>query len=302
MASLDFSTPGVVVVDGEAFSYGMPPRHDLVKTPPVLKTRVLIEQLHDLLNQLSPRIIVELGIHRGGSTALVAAIARPERLVAIDIDAERAELLDDFITTRRLEDVIRPFYGLDQASPGVLRTVDAEIGDAALDLVFDDASHLYEPTRKSFEMLFPRLREGGVYIIEDWAAQHTFLATIVDTIVRRAHGWQRALEQLCASVETVDGDLAAAARGNPAPELVRVAGAALGRARVDRPLSRLVVELTLMAAQTRDVIRQIVVTQGWTQISRGAGQLDDTDWFVAGTYDLFPTEPPDVGLLVTTDQ
>jgi hypothetical protein len=34
--------------------------------------------------------------------------------------------------------------------------------------VIDDASHIYEPTRASFETLFPYLRPGGLYIIEDW--------------------------------------------------------------------------------------------------------------------------------------
>ena len=37
-----------------------------------------------------------------------------------------------------------------------------------LDLVIDDASHLYGPTMASFEVLFPRLRPGGLYVIEDW--------------------------------------------------------------------------------------------------------------------------------------
>ena len=39
-------------------------------------------------------------------------------------------------------------------------------------MVVDDASHLYEPTKKSFETLFPLLRPGGLYIIEDWAWAH----------------------------------------------------------------------------------------------------------------------------------
>ena len=40
--------------------------------------------------------------------------------------------------------------------------------DRAIDLVIDDASHVYEPTLASFETLFPHLRPGGLYIIEDW--------------------------------------------------------------------------------------------------------------------------------------
>ena len=41
-----------------------------------------------------------------------------------------------------------------------------------LDLVVDDASHFLEPTRASFNALFPRLSEGGIYVIEDWAWGH----------------------------------------------------------------------------------------------------------------------------------
>jgi predicted methyltransferase len=40
------------------------------------------------------------------------------------------------------------------------------IDDQLLDLVVDDTSHL-GPTRASFNTLFPRLRPGGVYVIED---------------------------------------------------------------------------------------------------------------------------------------
>jgi SAM-dependent methyltransferase len=38
-----------------------------------------------------------------------------------------------------------------------------------LDLVFDDASHFYRFSKVSFETLFPLLRPGGLYVIEDWS-------------------------------------------------------------------------------------------------------------------------------------
>jgi len=41
-----------------------------------------------------------------------------------------------------------------------------------LDLVVDDASHTYEQTKASFEILFPLLRPGGIYVIEDWSWAH----------------------------------------------------------------------------------------------------------------------------------
>lgn len=231
---------------------------------------------------------MELGIHRGGSAALVAAAARPSRLVAVDLSSQRADLLDRFISERALADVIRPYYGLDQASPELRLTVDRELGGEDLDLVLDDASHLYGPTRKSFEMLFPRLRAGGVYVIEDWAGQHTLLASAVDGVVNRSAGWQRIATSLASSIEASDASLAASLRENPGNEIAYAAARAAARSIGEPPLSRLVQELVVMSAQTRDVIRSITVTQGWTEITRGAGELGGPDWLARGTYDYFP--------------
>jgi hypothetical protein len=36
----------------------------------------------------------------------------------------------------------------------------------------DDASHFYTETKASFNAAFPRLRPGGVFVIEDWAWAH----------------------------------------------------------------------------------------------------------------------------------
>ena len=36
----------------------------------------------------------------------------------------------------------------------------------------DDASHTYEETKASFEFLFPLLRPGGIYVMEDWNWAH----------------------------------------------------------------------------------------------------------------------------------
>jgi hypothetical protein len=41
-----------------------------------------------------------------------------------------------------------------------------------LDLIVDDASHTYEQTKASFEILFPLLQPGGIYLIEDWSWTH----------------------------------------------------------------------------------------------------------------------------------
>ena len=56
---------------------------------------------------------------------------------------------------------------------GALASIVAkEFEGEPIDLVIDDASHLLEPTRASFEVLFPRLRTDGLFVIEDWAWEH----------------------------------------------------------------------------------------------------------------------------------
>lgn len=52
-----------------------------------------------------------------------------------------------------------------QDDPDFLQNVVREMG--GLDVVLDDGSHKGRHQRKSFEVLFPLLNEGGLYIIED---------------------------------------------------------------------------------------------------------------------------------------
>ena len=66
------------------------------------------------------------------------------------------------------------YYGVDQADTHKLADILAhEYHGDPLDLVIDDASHLIEETRRSFNFLFPHLSPGGAYVIEDWSGAHT---------------------------------------------------------------------------------------------------------------------------------
>ncbi|GIU90424.1 MAG: hypothetical protein KatS3mg010_1523 [Acidimicrobiia bacterium] len=130
----------------------------------IVKPMELVERYRRLCEtEWRNRNIVELGIAEGGSTALLALLARPKKLVAVDLEPKRLEALDQFIHDRRLEDSVQPCYGVDQADHDQLaRIVDEAFRDEPLDVVIDDASHQYDLTRASFETLFPRLRPGGV--------------------------------------------------------------------------------------------------------------------------------------------
>ncbi len=117
-----------------------------------------------------PRNILELGVWGGGSLVFWFEHFRPVRLVGIDNKPEvKSEYFQRYLATRGVSDRIKTYWETDQADAGRLRAVVAADFDGPLDLVIDDASHLYDLTRTSFEVLFPLLRPGGLYIIEDWS-------------------------------------------------------------------------------------------------------------------------------------
>jgi len=137
----------------------------------VLKSRPMIEIYEHLIVDLEPKRILELGIYNGGSTALLAQLAKPEQFAALDLRRRQDGQLERFIAGHHLEEVVSLHDGVDQADTDALDRIAATFS-GSLDLIVDDASHLLGPTRTSFNRLFPYLRAGGWYLIEDWSWPH----------------------------------------------------------------------------------------------------------------------------------
>jgi hypothetical protein len=134
----------------------------------LLKARWQVEWYEQLLYELAPRRMIEVGMYDGASIALCAQLADPNVLIGIDNRDIPSAALDAFIADRQLHPTVRPHYGVDQSDTARLDAIlDCDL-DGPLDLVVDDASHLYETTRITFSRLYPRLRPGGTYVIEDW--------------------------------------------------------------------------------------------------------------------------------------
>lgn len=136
----------------------------------LMKPRPMVERYVEVLTGLAPRCVIELGVFRGGSTAFLAHLLQPSKLLAVDLSPARVPALDAFIDHHGYQDTVSVHFGVDQSDRVALRgLVDAHLGDQAPDLIIDDASHMLGPTRDSFNALFPILRPGGLYLIEDWA-------------------------------------------------------------------------------------------------------------------------------------
>lgn len=119
------------------------------------------------------RNIFEVGMFDGGSAAFWVEILRPAKFVGIDVLRRTdSDYFKEYVKATGSRARIRTYWGTDQTNAGRLREIVLTEFQGALDLVFDDASHLYEHTKCTFETLFPLLRPRGLYIIEDWAWYH----------------------------------------------------------------------------------------------------------------------------------
>jgi predicted O-methyltransferase YrrM len=230
---------------------------------PVEKPRRLVEDYAELSRTLRPQRIVELGVYKGDSTALLNELTKPEKLVSFELSAEPPPLLVNYIAAHELSASVRPYFGVNQGDRARLAAiVDAEFGDRPLDLVIDDASHLYEESAASFEALFPRMRPGGLYLIEDWR-------------------WQQQMADAAAAFSASD-DLPERARQAIAERMTEIAE---GRTTPVVPLTRLVLELVLARASSGDIVSDVAVGPYWAAIRRGERALDAGTFRVAETYD-----------------
>lgn len=110
--------------------------------------------------------MLEIGVFKGGSLELWRKyFGDGATIFGVDIDPACATRCDAPNQVR---------IG-SQDDPDFLKSVVAEMG--GLDIVLDDGSHIAEHQRTSFKALFPLLRDGGIYAIEDlhtsyWKEHH----------------------------------------------------------------------------------------------------------------------------------
>jgi hypothetical protein len=160
----------------------------------ILKDSRLLRQYLDFLAHHSTNNMLELGIWQGGSPLFYGLATDVKKVVALDIINKdvapdltgqdpvlpftyRNPAIEQIIQKRKLADKVKLNFGVSQADPVAVKAImDREFGGEPIDLVIDDASHHYDLSRRSFEIIFPRLREGGLYIIEDWQWAHLDVA------------------------------------------------------------------------------------------------------------------------------
>lgn len=242
----DIAANQAIELDGVRFVTGFSPHPDSLT---LVKHAGMLKRYETVLGRYEKPRIVEVGLAYGGSAAWLALAADPTLLVGIELSTQPLDKLANLIDSRGWGDRVQVHLGVDQADKQrVRRIVEDALSGEHLDLVIDDASHLYAPTLATFETLFPLLAAGGSYIIEDWKCQ----------------------DEIAHAVRAILGDPA-----HPDHERVRDTTSRRDRnpAPVEDPCSRLAFELVMARTETTGMIESVTVDDHWILIERGDAPL-----------------------------
>lgn len=99
---------------------------------------------------------LEIGIYTGDSVKMWERYFPKAELHFIDINAERIKYL-----SKRSR-----YHFLDQGDEKALKRFAGEVG-GQFDIIIDDGGHTMKQQMTSFKKLFPLLKRGGLYIVED---------------------------------------------------------------------------------------------------------------------------------------
>jgi cephalosporin hydroxylase len=129
---------------------------------------------------IEPRIVVEIGTHRGGTFAVWAAIAHAAaHLISIDMPDPKDGLGTREPDVERLRTTLRPAQRMstirgDSHALDTLERLKELLGGQPVDFLWIDGDHSAEGVRQDVHMYAPLVRRGGLLALHDIQADpHT---------------------------------------------------------------------------------------------------------------------------------
>ncbi len=109
-----------------------------------------------MLMQKEPLNVLEIGVNNGGSLEIWQSILPAgSKIFGIDINEKCTQL--------QFSESVQFILG-DASDPTLIQK---HFADITFDIIIDDGSHFPHHVIKSFELLFPKLKLGGIYVVED---------------------------------------------------------------------------------------------------------------------------------------
>ena len=138
----------------------------------ILKPRSWVESYADLILNHRVRCVLELGVWQGGMAMLLPLLSDEIRYLGVDISQPIEAIEAIRKSNSRIAEKTGFLFRTSQDDATLPAQVSRHFNGQPLDLIMDDASHLYAPTKRAFENLLRLLKPGGRYVIEDWGWAH----------------------------------------------------------------------------------------------------------------------------------
>jgi cephalosporin hydroxylase len=129
--------------------------------------------LLELVRELRPATVVEIGTDEGGTLFLWTWVAAPDAtLVAVDV--RPLGLLGRWSTyafvrrgLARERQRVKLVMPVDSQSPATVDRVRRLLGDRPVDFLFVDGDHSYDAVKRDYELWSPLVRRGGLIAFHD---------------------------------------------------------------------------------------------------------------------------------------
>jgi len=133
--------------------------HEIAKKYGYGKIKKYIDVYAEILAPFQDKQInlLELGVFDGGSLKMWHTYFDFAQIIGLDFS--------DKANFTGFTDRIHMYYG-DQSDSVVLQQMVDDF--KSFDIIIDDAAHQANKAKASFDFLFPYLKSGGFYVIEDW--------------------------------------------------------------------------------------------------------------------------------------
>ncbi|UVK44423.1 class I SAM-dependent methyltransferase [Mesorhizobium sp. AR07] len=132
----------------------------------MMKGRDFIDHYTKMVNTGIEKVL-EVGVYQGGSVVFLDKLLRPKKFCAIELSEQAIPALDKY--ARNSGDRVNIYYGTSQDNAQAIEKIIRQDFDGQVDFVVDDASHWYEYSKATFMAVFPHVKPGGYYFIEDWS-------------------------------------------------------------------------------------------------------------------------------------
>ena len=159
-----------------------------------------IRWLFELVRELQPRVVLEIGLDEGGTFFLWTRAAAPDaQLVAIDTRPPGAlGLRSPFPLVRRAfargKQRVDLLMAADSHDPATVPRVERLLGGRPVDFLFIDGDHSYDGVWADFRMYSPLVRPGGIVAFHD-VAQETTVDTVGTARFWKEFSAERATEE-----------------------------------------------------------------------------------------------------------